>query len=55
VSQAILAHLFSVNITWSATVKEVQRSNFFKEIPKIFKRLVGIFKSSALLNPPRLL
>ncbi|KAF7338492.1 Glyco-trans-2-like domain-containing protein [Mycena venus] len=38
VSQAILAHLFSVNITWSATVKEVQRSNFFKEIPKIFKR-----------------
>ncbi|KAJ7254691.1 glycosyl transferase family group 2-domain-containing protein [Mycena haematopus] len=38
VSQAILAHLFSVNISWSATVKEVQRSNFFKEIPKIFKR-----------------
>ncbi|KAJ6466992.1 glycosyl transferase family group 2-domain-containing protein [Mycena sanguinolenta] len=38
VSQAILAHLFSVNITWSATVKEVERSNFFKEIPKIFKR-----------------
>ena len=38
VSQAILAHLFSYNITWSATVKEVQRSNFFKEIPKIIKR-----------------
>ncbi|KAJ7366666.1 glycosyl transferase family group 2-domain-containing protein [Mycena albidolilacea] len=38
VSQAILAHMFSVNISWSATVKEVQRSNFFKEIPKIFKR-----------------
>ncbi|KAE9409847.1 hypothetical protein BT96DRAFT_953206 [Gymnopus androsaceus JB14] len=38
VSQAILAHLFSYNITWSATVKEVQRSNFFKEIPKIAKR-----------------
>jgi cellulose synthase/poly-beta-1,6-N-acetylglucosamine synthase-like glycosyltransferase len=38
VSQAILAHLFSYNITWSATVKEVQRSNFFKEIPKIMKR-----------------
>ncbi|KAJ7650952.1 glycosyl transferase family group 2-domain-containing protein [Roridomyces roridus] len=38
VSQAILAHLFSYNITWSATVKEVTRSNFFKEIPKIFKR-----------------
>jgi hypothetical protein len=37
-SQAILAHLVSYNITWSATVKEVQRSNFFKEIPKILKR-----------------
>ncbi|KAF8874734.1 glycosyl transferase family group 2-domain-containing protein [Infundibulicybe gibba] len=38
VSQAILAHMFSYNISWSATVKEVQRSNFFKEIPKIAKR-----------------
>ncbi|KAJ7100591.1 glycosyl transferase family group 2-domain-containing protein [Mycena belliarum] len=38
VSQAILAHLFSYNISWSATIKEVQRSNFFKEIPKIFSR-----------------
>ncbi|PFH51644.1 hypothetical protein AMATHDRAFT_191111 [Amanita thiersii Skay4041] len=37
-SQAILAHLFSYNITWSATVKEVQKSNFFKEIPKILRR-----------------
>ncbi|KAI0684990.1 glycosyl transferase family group 2-domain-containing protein [Cytidiella melzeri] len=37
-SQAILAHLFSYNITWGATVKEVERSNFFKEIPKIAKR-----------------
>jgi len=38
VSQAILAHLFSYNITWSATKKEVERSNFFKEVPKIFRR-----------------
>ncbi|TFK37024.1 glycosyl transferase family group 2-domain-containing protein [Crucibulum laeve] len=38
VTQAILAHLFSYNIQWSATIKEVQRSNFFKEIPKIAKR-----------------
>ncbi|EIW55944.1 uncharacterized protein TRAVEDRAFT_171869 [Trametes versicolor FP-101664 SS1] len=38
VSQAILAHLFSYNITWGATKKEVERSNFFKEVPKIFKR-----------------
>ncbi|KAL0959386.1 hypothetical protein HGRIS_014637 [Hohenbuehelia grisea] len=38
ISQALLAHLFSYNITWSATIKEVQRSNFFKEVPKIIKR-----------------
>ncbi|KDR70271.1 hypothetical protein GALMADRAFT_255169 [Galerina marginata CBS 339.88] len=38
VSQAILAHLFSYNIQWSATIKEVERSNFFKEIPKIARR-----------------
>ncbi|EMD36208.1 hypothetical protein CERSUDRAFT_115155 [Gelatoporia subvermispora B] len=37
-SQAILAHMFSYNITWGATNKEVERSNFFKEVPKIFKR-----------------
>ncbi|KAI0261233.1 glycosyl transferase family group 2-domain-containing protein [Gloeopeniophorella convolvens] len=37
-SQAILAHLFSYNMTWSATKKEVERSNFFKEVPKIAKR-----------------
>ena len=38
VSQAILAHLFSYNMTWGATKKEVERSNFFEEIPKILKR-----------------
>ena len=38
VSQAILAHMFSYNMTWSATKKEVERSNFFKEGPKILKR-----------------
>ena len=38
ISQAIMAHLFSYNIQWSATIKEVQRSNFFKEIPKIARR-----------------
>ena len=38
VSQAILAHLFSYNMTWAATKKEVERSNFFEEVPKIFKR-----------------
>ncbi|KAH6904288.1 glycosyl transferase family group 2-domain-containing protein [Coprinopsis sp. MPI-PUGE-AT-0042] len=38
VTQAILAHFCSYNMTWAATKKEVERSNFFKEIPKIVKR-----------------
>ncbi|KIM63238.1 hypothetical protein SCLCIDRAFT_761985 [Scleroderma citrinum Foug A] len=37
-SQAILAHLLSYNMTWQATKKEVERSNFFEEVPKILKR-----------------
>lgn len=37
-SQALLAHLFSYNITWGATKKEVERSNFWLEVPKIAKR-----------------
>ena len=37
-SQAILAHLFSYNITWGATKKEVEKSNFFLEVPKIWRR-----------------
>jgi len=63
-SQAILAHLFSFNITWSATKKEVERSNFFKEVPKIIKRfwfpmllctmfIVGMILVSTSLVPPQ--
>ncbi|KAF8882968.1 glycosyl transferase family group 2-domain-containing protein [Infundibulicybe gibba] len=37
-STALLAHLFSYNITWGATKKEVERSNFWIEVPRIFKR-----------------
>ncbi|TFK63653.1 hypothetical protein BDN72DRAFT_307822 [Pluteus cervinus] len=37
-STALLAHLFSYNITWGATKKEVERSNFWEEVPKILKR-----------------
>lgn len=37
-SVTILAHMFSFNVTWGATVKEVQKSNFFKEVPKILKK-----------------
>ncbi|EEB98951.1 hypothetical protein MPER_01453, partial [Moniliophthora perniciosa FA553] len=35
---ALLAHMFSYNIKWEATKKEVERSNFFIEVPRIWKR-----------------
>ncbi|KAF9220634.1 hypothetical protein BS17DRAFT_739077 [Gyrodon lividus] len=44
-SQALLAHLFSYNITWGATKKEVEKSNFFIEVPRIWKR----FRTTLLL------
>ncbi|OBZ73353.1 hypothetical protein A0H81_07233 [Grifola frondosa] len=37
-TQALLAHLFSYNISWGTTKKEVERSNFWIEVPKILKR-----------------
>uniref|UniRef100_A0A8H7XRP5 Glycosyltransferase 2-like domain-containing protein n=1 Tax=Psilocybe cubensis TaxID=181762 RepID=A0A8H7XRP5_PSICU len=42
-SAALLAHMFSYNITWGATAKEVERSNFWKEIPIILKRYGRVF------------
>ena len=38
VSQAILCHMFEINIQWGATAKEVEFSNFFLEVPKVFAR-----------------
>ncbi|KKY18242.1 putative glycosyl transferase family 2 [Diplodia seriata] len=44
VSQALLCHMFSIDMQWGATAKEVERSNFFLEVPKIAKK----FKFSML-------
>jgi hypothetical protein len=35
--------LFSYNITWGATAKEVERSNFFIEVSRILKRFWVVF------------
>jgi hypothetical protein len=42
-STALLAHMFSYNITWGATKKEVERSNFFIEVPRILSRFWFVF------------
>jgi len=40
---AILAHMFGIDMTWGATAKELEASNFFKEVPKIFKMFKYMF------------
>jgi len=37
-STALLAHMFSYNMTWGSTVKEVERSTFWIEVPRIWQR-----------------
>ncbi|EHK18882.1 uncharacterized protein TRIVIDRAFT_43815 [Trichoderma virens Gv29-8] len=46
VSQALLAHMFEINMTWGATAKEAEFSNFFIEVPKVLKK----FKFSMLFS-----
>ncbi|MCJ1293229.1 hypothetical protein MMC34_004783 [Xylographa carneopallida] len=38
VSSALLAHMFEINMTWGATSKEAEFSNFFIEVPKVLKK-----------------
>lgn len=38
VSQALLCHMFSINMQWGATAKEVTATNFFVEVPIVFKK-----------------
>lgn len=35
--------MFSYNMTWSSTVKDLQTSTVFKELPAIFKRFYSTF------------
>ncbi|KAK4133561.1 hypothetical protein BT67DRAFT_53734 [Trichocladium antarcticum] len=46
VSQALLAHMFEIDMTWGATSKEAEFSNFFIEVPKVLKKFkVSMFFS----------
>lgn len=47
-SLALLSHMFSIKMEWGATAKEKVDSNFFKEIPKIFKSFKWMY---AILIP----
>jgi hypothetical protein len=50
VNKALLAHIVGYEMTWEMTKKEVENSNFFKEIPKI----VNKFKYMYLVMIPLL-
>jgi len=39
VSQALLAHMFEIDMTWGATSKEAEFSNFFTEVPKVLRNV----------------
>lgn len=43
VSQAILSHLFSIDMSWGATSKEAEDTTFFQEVPRIMRRFKFTF------------
>ncbi|EMC92102.1 hypothetical protein BAUCODRAFT_77902 [Baudoinia panamericana UAMH 10762] len=43
VSQAILSHLFGIDMSWGATSKEAENTTFFTEVPRIIKNFKGTF------------
>lgn len=43
VSQALLSHMFSINMTWGATAKEVENTTFFEEVPKLLRKFKFTF------------
>jgi hypothetical protein len=62
VSQAILSHLFSIDMTWGATSKEAEDTTFFEEVPRLLKNFkftflfvllgIGLIVALALFAPP---
>ncbi|KAH9906612.1 glycosyl transferase family group 2-domain-containing protein [Xylariomycetidae sp. FL2044] len=43
VSQALLSHFFSIDMTWGATAKELEQVNFVEEVPRLVRRFKGTF------------
>ncbi|KAI4205228.1 MAG: hypothetical protein LQ350_000550 [Teloschistes chrysophthalmus] len=43
VSQALLCHMFGIDMSWGATAKELENTTFFKEIGKVMKKFKVTF------------
>ncbi|KAJ9611401.1 hypothetical protein H2200_004585 [Cladophialophora chaetospira] len=50
VSQAILSHLFSIDMSWGATSKEATDTSFFAEIPTILRKFRFTFLFCAVMT-----
>jgi len=49
VSTALLSHLLGYNMTWGATLKDIEMSNFFVEAPLILKHHYRVFLLSLVM------
>jgi hypothetical protein len=49
VSTALLSHLLGINMTWGATLKDIEMTNFFAEAPVIIKRHWRLFTLCLLI------
>ena len=62
VSQALLSHMFSIDMSWGSTAKEVNNTTFFEELPKLLRKFkitflfciigTGIIVACAFFIPP---
>jgi hypothetical protein len=62
ISQALLSHMFEIEMSWGATAKEVEDTTFFKEMPKLLKKfrftfvfcilMIGLMVAGVYLFPP---
>jgi hypothetical protein len=43
VSQALISHMFGIDMVWGATSKEVEEITFFEEIPRVLRRFKVTF------------
>ena len=49
VSEALLAHMFEIDMTWGATAKTLEFTNFFVEVPKTLRRFWFSFSFSIMM------
>ena len=43
ISQALLSHMFGIDMSWGATSKEAENVSFFEEVPRLLKRFKWTF------------